>query len=421
MGLGPDKVLGGGFSIIGPSFDSESFEYNKDVGIATITTKLNNNFRVNNSVIVSGAGQTFYNGSFVCIDKIGLTTVVLDVGINTVTPAINGNIQLFPSGSSGNFGDLIARNGRLSGRESQIYAGISTTLNSAITSKTTDTINVNNMTDYNFRIGDFVRVNDELMRIKTTVSRVGGTTQLKVFRGVYGSIANTHVIGSVITRVKFFPVEFRRNSIIRASGHTFEYIGYGPGNYSTAFPDKQTKRLTLSQQINAQSQTIAGGVVNYTGMNDRGDFFIGNKRIASNTGREQVFDTPVQTYTGEDPYSSGISDDVSDFNYIEASIVKIERNLLVDGGDKGNILSQFNGPVEFTKKVISTSDEGFEANSVFIQGNAQVSRKLTVGISIPTEAGTPGDIVFNANPENSGTVGWVYTTNNQWRTFGVIS
>ena len=421
LGFGPNKVLDGGFSVIGPSFDSESFVYNKDVGIATITTKLNNNFRVNNSVIVSGAGQTFYNGSFVCIDKIGLTTVVLDVGISTVTPVINGNIQLFPSGSSGNFGDLFSRNGRLSGRESQIYAGISTTLNSAITSKTTDTINVNNMTDYDFRIGDFVRVNDELMRIKTTVSRVGGDVQLKVFRGVYGSIANSHVVGSVITRVKFFPVEFRRNSIIRASGHTFEYIGYGPGNYSTAFPDKQTKRLTLSQQINAQSQTIAGGVVNYTGMNDRGDFFIGNKRIASNTGREQVFDTPVQTYTGEDPYSSGISDDVSDFNYIEASIVKIERNVMVDGGDKGNILSQFNGPVEFTKKVISTSDEGFETNSVFIQGNAQVSRKLTVGIATPTEAGTPGDIVFNANPENSGTVGWVYTTNNQWRTFGVIS
>jgi hypothetical protein len=156
-------------------------------------------------------------------------------------------------------------------------------------------------------------------------------------------------------------------------------------------------------------------------MNDRGDFFIGNKRIASNTGREQVFDTPVQTYSGEDPYSTGVRDDVSDFNYIEGSIFKVERNIMVDGGDKGNVLSQFNGPVEFTKKVISTSDEGFETNSVFIQGNAPVSRKLTVGIATPTEAGTPGDIVFNANPANSGTVGWVYTTNNQWRTFGVIS
>ena len=84
------------------------------------------------------------------------------------------------------------------------------------------------MTDYDFRIGDFLRVDDELMRIKTTVSRVGGTTQLKVFRGVYGSIANTHLNGAVVNRVKFYPVEFRRNSIIRASGHTFEYIGYGP-------------------------------------------------------------------------------------------------------------------------------------------------------------------------------------------------
>jgi hypothetical protein len=421
LGFNPQEVAGASITNIGPSYDTASFVYNKDVGIATVTTKLNNSFRVNNSVIVSGAGQTFYNGSFVCVDKIGLTTVVLDVGITTVTPTINGVIRLFPSGASGNFGDLVARNGRLSGRESQIFAGISTTLSTAITSKTTDNINVDNMTDYNFRIGDFIKVNDEIMRVKTTVSRVSGDTQLKVFRGAYGSIANTHVLGSVVTRVRFFPIEFRRNSIIRASGHTFEYIGYGPGNYSTAFPNKQTKGLTLAQQINAQSQTIAGGVVNYTGMNDRGDFFIGNKRIASNTGREQVFDTPVQTYTGEDPYSRGAGDDVTDFNYIEGSILKVERNIMVDGGDKGNILSQFNGPVEFTKKVISTSDEGLEVNSVFIQGNAQVSRKVSVSTSEPIEAGNPGDIVFNANPANSGTVGWVYTTNNQWRTFGAIS
>jgi len=74
-----------------------------------------------------------------------------------------------------------------------------------------------------------------------------------------------------------------------------------------------------------------------------------------------------------------------------------------------------------TKKVTSTSEQGIEANSVFIQGNALVSRRLTVSTSIPTVAGTPGDIVFNANPANSGTVGWVYTTNNEWRTFGSIS
>jgi hypothetical protein len=94
--------------------------------------------------------------------------------------------------------------------------------------------------------------------------------------------------------------------------------------------------------------------------------------------------------------------------------------MVIDGGDKGDILSEFNGPVSFSKKIVSTSPEGVEANSIFIQGNAQVSRKMTVGISTPTEAGTPGDIVYNANPTNGGTVGWVYTTGNTWKTFGAI-
>ena len=85
----------------------------------------------------------------------------------------------------------------------------------AITSKTTDIINVNNMTNYAFHIGDFIQVDDEIMRIKRTVTRVTGDTELRVFRGVYGSIADTHVVGSVITRVRFYPIEFRRNSIIR--------------------------------------------------------------------------------------------------------------------------------------------------------------------------------------------------------------
>ena len=31
------------------------------------------------------------------------------------------------------------------------------------------------------------------------------------------------------------PVEFRRHSIMRSGNHTFEYLGFGPGNYSTAF------------------------------------------------------------------------------------------------------------------------------------------------------------------------------------------
>jgi hypothetical protein len=420
-GLGPGIVGGGSFSINGPSYDTASFVYNRNVGLATITTDYANSFRVNNGVRISGAASTFFNGVFACVDKIGLTTVVLNVGVNTVTPSTSGTIRIHPAGIYTNDGDLVIRNGRLHGRETSIYAGISTNITGAITSKTTDTINVVNMANYAFQIGDFIQIDDEIMRIKTTPSRTATDTELKVFRGVFGTIADTHVDGATINRVRFYPLEFRRNSIIRASAHTFEYIGYGPGNYSTAFPSKQTKQLTLEEQINVQSQAIGGGVVNYTGMNDRGDFYIGNKRIASNTGREQVYDTPVQTITGEDPYTIGSKNETSEFNYVEGSVLKVARNFVVDGGDSRDILSQFNGPVQFSQKVTNTSDEGFEANSMFLQGNASVSRKITVGIATPSNAGNPGDVVFNANPANGGYVGWVYTTNNEWKTFGDIS
>ena len=421
QGIGIAAASPGGFSVIGPSYTTSNFVYDKNSGIATVTTDYPNIFRVNNSVRIVGTAATFYNGSFACVDKIGLSTVVLNVGINTITPPLTGTIRIYSGGIQNNSGESVVGSGRLHGREQPIYAGITTTLSTAVTSKTTDSININNMTDYNFLIGDHIQVNDEIMRIKTTVSRVAGTTQVKVFRGVYGTIANTHVDGSVVTRITLYPMEFRRNSIIRASGHTFEYICYGPGNYSTALPLKQTKQLTLEEQINVQAQRMSGGVVNYTGMNDRGDFYIGNKRIASTTGKEQVFDTPVQTVQGEDPYTEGTSDDSTDFNYVDSSIVQVNRNLVVDGGGNGDILSEFNGPVQFTQKVVSTSEEGMEANSLFLQGDAQVSRKITVGTSIPTEAGTPGDIVYNANPTNGGSVGWVYTTSNVWKEFGTIA
>ena len=74
-------------------------------------------------------------------------------------------------------------------------------------------------------------------------------------------------------------VEKRRASVLRASGHTFEYLGYGPGNYSTAFPEKQNKILTREAKFLAQSTIDNGGSVVYTGVNDAGDFHIGTKLL----------------------------------------------------------------------------------------------------------------------------------------------
>ena len=35
-------------------------------------------------------------------------------------------------------------------------------------------------------------------------------------------------------------------------------------------------------------------------MNDRGISYSGNKRLSTITGREEIFDTPVETVEGED-------------------------------------------------------------------------------------------------------------------------
>ena len=122
------------------------------------------------------------------------------------------------------------------------YAGITTTIANGIANATIDQINIQNIGDLDINIGDYLMVDAELMRVKTTTT---GSNPVYVFRGILGSEATSHTINSVIRKVKVDPVELRRHSIIRASGHTFEYVGFGPGNYSTAFPDKQDRAIQL--------------------------------------------------------------------------------------------------------------------------------------------------------------------------------
>ena len=93
----------------------------------------------------------------------------------------------------------------------------------------------------------------------------------------------------------------------------------------------------------------------------------------------------------------------------------------VEGGLTKDAISQFDGPVIFSQKVTSISPKGIEVNNIFLQGDATVSRNITVGIATPALAGNAGDIVFNANPTSGGYAGWVFTTNGEWQRFGGVS
>ena len=256
-------------------------------------------------------------------------------------------------------------------------------------------------------------------RVKTTTNGgsapTSATNPLYVFRGVLGTRAVSHTSGTVIRRIFINPIELRRHSIIRASGHTFEYVGFGPGNYSTAFPDKHDRAITVDEELLAQSNKREGGINFYTGMNDRGISYSGNKRLSTITGREEIFDTPVETVEGED-----ISQ-VPNLNVTTPVELIASRSIKVEGGPDQKVVSKFNGPVIVNNKLTVNSTKGFETNNIFIQGDATVSRKHTVGIATPILAGNPGDIVYNANPSKGGYVGWIYTTDNAWSRFGTVS
>ena len=294
---------------------------------------------IDRSFQVVGAGETQYNGTFAATKINSLTEFEANLGISTLSPTATGTIFIYPEGFTANAGNLTPENENLSGRLSQTYAGITTTLSSFIANATTDQISLDGISTLDLNIGDYLSIDDEIMRVKTTTT---GSNPVFVFRGVLGTQAKAHPLGSTVREVKAKPIEFRRHSIIRASGHTFEYVGYGPGNYSTAFPSRQNRQISAEEELLSQSGKRDGGINFYTGMNDKGISYAGNKKLSTITGREEIFDTPIATIEGED-----ISI-LPNLNITEANEGIFTRSINVEGGEDEKATSNFNGCLLYT-------------------------------------------------------------------------
>ena len=191
-----------------------------------------------------------------------------------------------------------------------------------------------------FPLGSYIQINNEIMRVKSS-SLTGNDDRLQVIRGSMGTIIETHAEDSLVKKIKLAPIELRRPSILRASGHTFEYLGYGPGNYSTGLPQVQVKTLSENEEFLSQSQETSCGTVLYTGMDSDGDFYIGNTKYSAQSGEQKTFDVPTPTVTGEDPNRLSVVFDE----------VVVKERILVEGGKSKQILSQFDGPVTFNADV----------------------------------------------------------------------
>jgi hypothetical protein len=404
----------------GEAIKITSFSYNPTTGIAVITTPKSNGFKIDNKVIITGFINPLtsffsedFNGEFFVKKINSVTQFEIFVGTGIQTPVvILGQEYLNRPGFGAAGGPLTADNEETAGRLAPRYGGLTTTLSLAV-NEIDNEIFLNNLNKLDLKLGDYLIIDYEIMRISEDVS-TNPLDSIKVFRGLLGTLRRPHVINSYVEKIDVFPIEFRRNSVIRASGHTFEYVGYGPGNYSTTLPERQDRSLSKSEETLAQSFKLDGGVNVYTGMNDSGSFYIGNRRVISTTGKEEIFDAPVPTITGEDPTGSGNFG----FDLIAPDEVRVSRSLRVEGGADNNIISEFDGPVIINNKLSLTKN--IEAGSLSLKGSTNVSRNYTVGISTPSLSGNPGDVVFDANPEDGEYLGWIYTTSNHWNKFGLI-
>ena len=412
-GLDASFMSGANANVTGPALTISSLDYNHVSGIATVVTTSRHGLSVDSKVRINSS-TTLFNGEFIVKRKIDLTSFSIGIGKSVSATSLSGTAEVFRPGNNSRGGIVNADNESLNGRMLPSYAGITTTLGSAISTPTSENISLTNVGNLDINIGDYLMIDDEIVRVKTNVPSAP-TNPLTVFRGVLGTRAKTHSTNSVVTRVNILPVELRRHSIMRASGHTFEYVGFGPGNYSTAFPDKHDRSISADEELLAQSTREDGGINFYTGMNDRGISYAGNKKLSTVTGQEEIFDTPVRTVTGED---IGVLPNINVITPLEGIF---SRSVRIEGGLDNTVSSEFNGPVIFSNKITSTSEKGIEGASFFIQGDATVSRKYTVGIATPVLSGTPGDIVYFDNPSAGGYIGWVYTSDQDWYRFGNVS
>jgi len=293
------------------------------------------------------------------------------------------------------------------------YDGFTSSLQSAISESSTLPVQIFNSVQGKLNIGDYLLINDEIVRISERVT----DNSFNVIRGILGTKKQAHSLFDLVRRIKPRPIETRRNSIIRASGHTFEYLGFGPGNYSTSLPERQDRILSPQEEVLSQSFKEEGGAVLYTGMNSDGDLYNNNKKLTSN-GQDQLFDSPIPTVTGEEPpelFAEG------GYNLVTPSEVTVSRSIKIEGGPQSNLISEINGPLVISEKMTSTSEDGIEIKTINLRGNLEVSRNIGISTLQPTNIANVSDIAFNAFAKKNSNAGWIYTAEDKWERFGWIN
>ena len=160
-------------------------------------------------------------------------------------------------------------------------------------------------------------------------------------------------------------------------------------------PQVQDRVLDNDEQILAQSEQTRGGLVVYTAMNDKGEFFIGRKKIDALTGEEVSTIDEFDTTSVSAP--SAQLPTVASFD-----------NLTVNQ----NLYSNANTDI---------IDLKFRGNRT-----GSVGKQVFVGIqeTEPPSSQTGDNILFATSVNRGGYIGWVQTSDQgsqKWQRFGPVS
>jgi hypothetical protein len=367
--------------VIAPSVRISSTSYNSSSKVSTFTCISAHGLVSGNKFRVLDSSNNNL-GDFTVLDRTSAT--VFTATTNKSLSANSGYVLRHGLSSNEGVSDNTSEN--LGARSITFYDNSTLRLTSTITTETTLPIAFSGIsTATRLPLGSYIQIDNEIMRVIST----GSQSQFTVLRGALGTLQEGHDENSLVRKINPIAIEFRRPSILRASGHTFEYLGYGPGNYSTGLPQVQVKTNTDTEDFLAQSQQRSCGTVVYTGMNNNGDVFSGNTKTSSSSGEVVSFDIPNPTVTGQDPSKLSVVFDE----------VTVKERLLVEGGGSGAVLSQFDGPVSFSKQIRakdrvtfsstvkisdtrSTQSNSITSGSLIVNGGVGIGKNLYVGGNI---------------------------------------
>ena len=365
---------GGQVYHVGLSTGIAAISHDAISGIATVRLDGDIGLRRGDQITITGCTDfsSVYNGTHFITDRLGYgTSLSVNLGISSNAPAFTGIATAYGTGISV----------RGHGRGIPLYGGFTTKLSADLSSTASGITLAGKGT---LRRGDFLQIEDEIVMVSNTQI----TT---VLRGVLGTNAVTHDKEVSVRRIRPIPVENRRYSVLRASGHTFEYVGFGPGNYSTAMPQVQDRVRSDKEELTAQSLQTRGGFIVYTGMNDQGDFYIGNVKVDSATNKLKLVGGVGGRSGGE------VGDTVlpADATF---------DNLIADTS------FQSNGDTEVVDLLLRGNRSGNIGQSVFVG--------IHGGNTTPTSS--TDSILFRTSFDEGGYIGWV-KTNQTWKRFGPIS